>query len=198
MTTLRLALERYLSMRQGLGYKYRDQARRLRDFVSFMEARKARTITTKLALAWATLPPRSQVSSARRLNEVRGFARHVASIDPKTEVPPSGNFPQRKRLKPSVYSDAEINALLAAAPNLAARSIATSARRVSSAFLEPAMARRSDCVRIWMLCRSTRPTKYLIGQSTTVACMRAATTVTRPCCWAQRATLLRHATSPPP
>jgi integrase len=115
MTTLRLALERYLSMRQGLGYKYRDQARRLRDFVSFMEARKARTITTKLALAWATLPPRSQVSSARRLNEVRGFARHVASIDPKTEVPPSGNFPQRKRLKPYAYSDAEINALLAAA-----------------------------------------------------------------------------------
>jgi len=60
MTTLRFALERYLSMRQGLGYKYGDQARRLRDFVSFMEARKATTITAKLALAWATLQPRSQ------------------------------------------------------------------------------------------------------------------------------------------
>jgi integrase len=115
MTTLRCALERYLSMRQGLGYKYRDQARRLRDFVSFMEARKARTITTKLALAWATLPPRSEVSSARRLNEVRGFARHIASIDLKTEMPPLGIFPQRKRPKPYVYSAAEINALLAAA-----------------------------------------------------------------------------------
>jgi hypothetical protein len=51
MTGLRLALERYLSMRQGLRYKYWDQARRLRDFVSFMEAHKATTITTKLALA---------------------------------------------------------------------------------------------------------------------------------------------------
>jgi integrase len=115
MTTLRCALERYLSMRQGLGYKYRDQARRLRDFISFMERRKATTIKAKLALAWATLPPRSSVSSARRLIEVRGFARHVASIDPKTEIPPSGIFPQQKRPKPYVYSAAEINALLAAA-----------------------------------------------------------------------------------
>ncbi|MET0470937.1 MAG: hypothetical protein ABWZ93_08730 [Xanthobacteraceae bacterium] len=43
-------------MRQGLGYKYQHQARRPADFVSFMEKRKATTITTKLAVAWATLP----------------------------------------------------------------------------------------------------------------------------------------------
>ena len=46
MTGLRSTLERYLSMRQGLGYKYQHQARRLADFVSFMEKRKATTITT--------------------------------------------------------------------------------------------------------------------------------------------------------
>jgi integrase len=115
MTGLRLELERYLSMRQGLGYKYLDQARRLRDFVSFTEARKATTITTKLALAWATLPPCTHVSSAKRLHDVRRFARHVASISPKTEIPPSGMFPQWKRPKPYIYSDGEIDALLAAA-----------------------------------------------------------------------------------
>jgi len=115
MTGLRSALECYLSMRQGLGYKYQDQARQLSKFVSFMEARKATTITTKLALAWATLPPRSAISSAMRLTVVRGFARHVASIDPKTEVPPNGIFPQRRRPKPYIYSEREINALLAAA-----------------------------------------------------------------------------------
>lgn len=115
MTGLRSALERYLNMRQGLGYKYRDQARQLRDFISFMEARKATTITTKLALAWATLPPRSDVSSAMRLTVVRGFARHIASIDPKTEIPPNGIFPQRRRPKPYIYSEVEIDALLAAA-----------------------------------------------------------------------------------
>jgi hypothetical protein len=57
MTSLRSALERYLSMRQGLGYKYHHQTRRLTDFVTFMEKRKATTITTKLAMEWATLPP---------------------------------------------------------------------------------------------------------------------------------------------
>ena len=79
MTGLQSALERYLSMRQGLGYKYQHQARRLADFVSFMEKRKATTITTKLAVAWATLPPDRHASWALRLTDVRGFARHGGS-----------------------------------------------------------------------------------------------------------------------
>ncbi|MGY3611046.1 MULTISPECIES: hypothetical protein [unclassified Bradyrhizobium] len=61
MTTLRSALKQYLSMRQGLGYKYQHQARRLADFfpifISFMEQRKATTITAKLALAWRLCHP---------------------------------------------------------------------------------------------------------------------------------------------
>jgi hypothetical protein len=60
MTDLRSELGRYLGMRQGLGYKYQHQARRLADFVSFMEVHSATTITTKLAMAWATLPPDRQ------------------------------------------------------------------------------------------------------------------------------------------
>ena len=115
MTDLRSALERYLSMRQGLGYKYQHQARRLADFVSFMEARGATTMTTKLAVEWATLPPGRHASWALRLTDVRGFARHVANIDPQTEVPPTGILPGLKRAKPYVYSDAEIDALLTAA-----------------------------------------------------------------------------------
>lgn len=46
---------------------------------------------------------------------MRGFARHVANIDPKTEVPPAGILLRLKRAKPYVYSDAKINALLSAA-----------------------------------------------------------------------------------
>src|SRR5208282_135189 len=115
MIDLRSALERYLSMRKGLGYKYQHQTRRLADFVSFMEKREAATITTKLALAWATLPPDRHASWALRLGDVRGFARHVANLDPRTEVPPAGMLPGLKRAKPYVYSDSEINALLAAA-----------------------------------------------------------------------------------
>jgi integrase len=115
MTSLRSALERYLSMRQGLGYKYHHQTRRLTDFVTFMEKRKATTITTKLAMEWATLPPDRYATWALRLTDVRGFARHVANIEPKTEVPPAGMLPGLRRAKPYVYSDAEIDALLGAA-----------------------------------------------------------------------------------
>jgi len=115
MTSLRCSLQHYLSMRQGLGYKYQHQARRLADFVAFMEKRKATTITTKLAVAWATLPPDRHASWTLRLTDVRGFARHIATIDPKTEVPPAGILPRLKRATPYVYSDAEIDALLAAA-----------------------------------------------------------------------------------
>jgi hypothetical protein len=49
------------------------------------------------------------------LTDVRCFVRHVANIDPETEVPPAGILPPLKRAKPYVYSDAEIDALLAAA-----------------------------------------------------------------------------------
>ena len=115
MTGLRSALEQYLSMRQGLGYKYEHQARRLAQFVAFMEKRKATTITTKLAVTWATLPPDRHASWALRLTDVRGFARHVANTEPRTEVPPAGLLPPLQRAKPYVYSDAEINALMAAA-----------------------------------------------------------------------------------
>ena len=115
MTNLRSALDKYLSMRKGLGYKYEHQTRRLADFVAFMEKRKARIITTKLAMEWATLPPDRHASWALRLSDVRGFARHVANFDPRTEVPPVGMLPGWKRAKPYVYSDAEIDALLTAA-----------------------------------------------------------------------------------
>ena len=66
MTGLRSALERYLSMRQGLGYKYRDQASRLRDFVSFMEARKAKTVTTKPRVVGQTVDRRARFRATYR------------------------------------------------------------------------------------------------------------------------------------
>ena len=116
MTNLRSALDRYLTMRKGLGYKYEHQTRRLTDFVVFMEKHKATTITTKLAMEWATLPPDRHASWAIRLTDVRGFARHVANFDPRTEVPPVGILSGWKRAKPYIYSDAEIDAALALPP----------------------------------------------------------------------------------
>ena len=118
MTTLRSALGRYVNMRQEFGYKFRKEARFLTNFVSFMEEQKATTITAKLAVDWATQPPDRHASWVLRLAAVRGFARHVAHIDPATEVPRAGILPRLRRSKPYIYSDAEIEALLKAALTL--------------------------------------------------------------------------------
>jgi hypothetical protein len=59
-------------MRKGLGYKYEHQTRRLPHLVVFMKNHKATTITTKLAMEWAT---RSSCVLGNTLTDVRGFAR---------------------------------------------------------------------------------------------------------------------------
>lgn len=117
MSRLRTALERYVGMRQGLGYKYHGPARRLSDFVTFMEARGAETVTTALAMKWVTLIGR-QPSWSIRLTDVRCFALHLAHFDPITEVPPQDAVSPARRAKPYIYNDAEITALLAAALSL--------------------------------------------------------------------------------
>jgi hypothetical protein len=50
MNRLRDALERYITMRRGFGYKMRCQALLLARFVTYMEHQGATIITTKLAL----------------------------------------------------------------------------------------------------------------------------------------------------
>jgi hypothetical protein len=98
MTGLRSTLERYLSMRQGLGYKYQHQARRLADFV------------------WPRPSPRNWRWPGRHCHPIgthpgRAVDRRALLRAP----PPAGILPPLKRAKPYVYSDAEIDALLAAA-----------------------------------------------------------------------------------
>jgi integrase len=114
MSRLCTALKRYVGMRQGLGYKYDGPARRLSDFVTFMEDRGAETITTALAMEWVTSTGQ-QPSWSIRLSDVRCFAQHLAHFDPLTEVPPRDAVPPVRRAKPYIYSDAEIAALLEAA-----------------------------------------------------------------------------------
>ena len=50
MNTLREALQDYLALRRGLGYKMYDAGLLLPRFVSFLEERQAKHITARLAL----------------------------------------------------------------------------------------------------------------------------------------------------
>jgi len=116
MNTLRQAVQEYLSLRRGLGFKLKSAGKALLDFVTFMEQHRASYITQVLALAWAQRPLNVQPAHwAQRLSFVRGFARHRSATDPRTQVPPQGLLPfQPKRARPYLYSDDEIRSLVAA------------------------------------------------------------------------------------
>lgn len=120
MNTVREAVEDYIAMRRALGFKLRDAGTWLPDFVSFLEQQGASFITTSLALKWAQKPATTQpVEWARRLSWVRGFSRYRSATDSRTEIPPLGLLPHRpRRARPYLYSNEEIQRLLAAALNL--------------------------------------------------------------------------------
>jgi integrase/recombinase XerD len=116
MSALDQAVQDYLDVRRALGYKLAQHGRVLPDFVAYLEAAGASTVTTELAVSWATQPTGcSPVRWSQRLAMVRGFARHLQALDPETEVPPLGVLPYRcRRVTPYLYSDADVDALMAA------------------------------------------------------------------------------------
>jgi integrase len=120
---LRDALEDYLALRRALGFRLATAGRLLGQFVSYLEARGASTITTADALAWATLPAgASPAWQAIRLSAVRGFAACLHGTDPSAEVPPAGLIRRgNDRATPYIYSGAEISAIIAAAGTLRPR-----------------------------------------------------------------------------
>jgi integrase/recombinase XerD len=120
MNTIREAVQEYLVMRRGLGFKLHDAGVALLEFVSYLENQRMSFITAKIALTWAQLPTSAQPAEwARRLSCVRGFARHRSATDPRTEIPPCGLLPYRpRRANPYLYTDEEIRRLLEAALTL--------------------------------------------------------------------------------
>jgi len=123
MNTLRQAVQEYLSLRRGLGFKLQHAGKDLLDFVTFMEQHRASHVTQALALAWAQQPLNVQPAYwAQRLSVVRGFARHRSATDPRTQIPQPGLLPfHPKRARPYLYSVDEIKRLLGAALKMPCR-----------------------------------------------------------------------------
>ena len=120
MSELRTALDDYLVVRRSLGYQLDKAEQLLTSFIGYLEEQGATHITTELALAWATRPAGAHPAWWRsRLGAVRGFARHLLSVDPQTEVPPADLLPATQpRMTPYLYSEVEIAGLMAAARGL--------------------------------------------------------------------------------
>ena len=120
MSDLHEVLAHYLALRRGLGYRLVIAERLLTQFLDFLDERDAKVITTELALCWACSPTGASPGwLGQRLSVVRGFATFVKSIDTATEVPPASCFSGRPaRAVPYLYSDAEVEAIMATARSL--------------------------------------------------------------------------------
>jgi integrase len=115
------AVEGYIAMRHGLGYRSPTQERSLRAFARHLDtANHSGPISLESTLEWATATTSTDpCNPARRLATVRGFLRHLSALDGATEVPAPGLLGSTgARKPPHVYTDEEIAALLHAAAGL--------------------------------------------------------------------------------
>jgi integrase/recombinase XerD len=56
MNELKEAIKDYLALRRGLGFKLKKHTRFLEEFASFLQKAGESTVTSRLALQWATEP----------------------------------------------------------------------------------------------------------------------------------------------
>jgi integrase len=120
MNSLRQSLIDYLSVRRALGYKLARDEKLLAQFLTYLEELGQQCVSTETAFAWATLPTGVHRSWwSYRLSIIRGFATHLRTIDPATEVPPVDLLPWRPcRATPYLYSEEEVTALVTATATL--------------------------------------------------------------------------------
>ena len=110
-------VERYLSLRQTLGFTLRDPSRRLRAFAQFAADQGDTHIRTATALAWASEAPSPSARHVRLRNIVH-LARFLHAEDPTHEVPTNPFRAPKQRPQPYIYTPEEIARLLAAAQRL--------------------------------------------------------------------------------
>jgi len=118
---LHSALQDYLALRRAMGFKMERHAKLLGQFVDFLAAQDAATLTIEHALAWAGAPSGANPRWwAARLSMVRGFAVHLQALDPAHQVPPRGLMTSgsRRTVVPYLYTDQEIAGLIRAAGEL--------------------------------------------------------------------------------
>lgn len=121
MKALSRHLEDYLRLRRQLGFKLSTSGYVLRSFVRFARQQEAKIISTKLVLRWVTLRPDIAAPyRAQRLSAVRGFAKYLSAVEPRTEVPSRKLIPCKiYRREPFHYTDEQVLQLIEAARNLA-------------------------------------------------------------------------------
>lgn len=125
---LRATAVEYLAARRARGYRLADHDWLIRSFLDDLERRGVARITVADALAFARQPPGADERWHKaRLHVIRGLARYVHELEPAAaELVPAGLIHARVvRRHPYLYSDQQVQALLAAASALSPPQLAT-------------------------------------------------------------------------
>jgi integrase len=116
-------VERYLEERARLGFKTEDSAYALHSLADHVRRVGHRgPLTVEVMAQWARLDSHGSTDPrtwARRLKRLRSFTRWLQQFEPRTEVPDLavfGRLPERQA--PHIYSEHEVEELLAAARRL--------------------------------------------------------------------------------
>jgi len=115
---LTVDVERYVRLRQVLGFRLRDTSRELRAFAQFATAKGETHLREATAVAWALAAP-SPNARYIRLQRVRHLARFLRAEDPAHEVPSLSLFHYSKiRPLPYIYTPGEVGQIVKAAGRL--------------------------------------------------------------------------------
>ena len=123
VVTMQTRVEDYLAERRRLGYRLRSTALTLRSFARYVDGLDLSTpLKVEVMAAWARQAKTNSdnpTTWARRLKQLRPFARWLQQFDPGTEVPDSTVFgPIGWRPAPHIFTEQEVLELLAAARRL--------------------------------------------------------------------------------
>lgn len=110
-------VERYISLRQTLGYKLREISRHLRGFATFAANRGDTHVRASTAREWATEAP-SPYARHLRLRDVVHLAHFLHAEDPIHEIPFNPFHALKHRPLPYIYAPNEIVQLVGAASRL--------------------------------------------------------------------------------
>ncbi|QUN32220.1 hypothetical protein KB879_31180 (plasmid) [Cupriavidus sp. KK10] len=115
-STIQAAVERYLTLRQRLGFELRFTGQQLMRFAKYADARGHHgPLTLELQPGWARehVKRTGSVTWARRLEVVRLFAANYRQFEPGTEIPDLHTVGAgHRRLAPHIFTEQEVCDLL--------------------------------------------------------------------------------------
>ena len=115
-------IARYVSLYRGLGRKFSEQERLLRQYAAFAERFGDRHTRVQRIYDWCHTAS-SQYVAQTRFDTVRNFSLFAHAEEPAHEVPPAGVFGRGKRPRPTPYiiEPEQIRAIMAAQASRAQR-----------------------------------------------------------------------------